>query len=135
MFGDRKDFAKKMKDMGFKIEGTSLDEILNPYSFHPYVTWGDKKDKVTGSVYSDRLYQWDSELHDDLCLKYFGNKGQTWNPIDRSPEVIEKFLRDYLNDPELKLVYIEKHCHMASGYPIWFFAYYSESKEATINVG
>jgi hypothetical protein len=32
--------------------------------------------KGNQTVYSDRLFQWDSKKHDTLCRKYFGNDGQ-----------------------------------------------------------
>jgi hypothetical protein len=53
--------------------------------------------KPTETVYSDRLFQWDTKKHDSLCQKHFGNSGQSWS--SRTPEKIESFLSEYLNKP------------------------------------
>lgn len=82
-----------------------IDRLINPNS----------------TVYSDRLFQWDPEKHDGLCLKYFGNTRQYWD--NRSPELIEQYLRDYTNKPELILGRITQETNQSSGYPYWRFDY------------
>lgn len=68
------------------------------------------------TVYSDRLLQWDSEKHDALCRKHFGNEGQDWH--GRTPELIGAFLSDYMGKP-VKAVALWQYNNAASGYPIW----------------
>ena len=35
--------------------------------------------QANGTMYSDRLYTWNHHKYDDLCVKYFGNRGQFEN--------------------------------------------------------
>jgi hypothetical protein len=85
----------------------------------PYIF--DNGEKATDTVYSDRLFQWDSKKHDELCQKHFGNQGQYWS--GRSPELIEAFLRDYMDDQSVVLCRIEEHENQSTGYPLWRFDY------------
>lgn len=115
---------------GKPIISGRMQETLNPYNFDPYMEWvrvEDGKEVTTelyGGSYSDRIFSWNHKKHDELCHKHFGNRGQYWS--DREPEKIEAFLRDYFDRPLLKLMYVEKHCHLASGYPVWLFGYNNE---------
>lgn len=81
----------------------------------------DNGQKPTSTVYSDRLHQWDYKKHNELCKKHFGNEGQYWG--NREPELIEAFLRDYLNDQSVLLCRIEEHENRATGYLLWRFDY------------
>lgn len=94
-----------------------------PYSYSPFVVW--RKAGTTGpgehAVYSDRLFQWDSNKHDSLCLKHFGDRGQMWS--SRSPAAIEAFLRDYFGRQDLELQLVMEGCNVASGYPYGVFYY------------
>jgi hypothetical protein len=87
--------------------------------YRPFVF--DNGMKVTSTVYSDRLLQWDYEKHNKFCKKHFGNEGQFWG--DRKPKDIEAFLQDYLDDKSVVLCRIEQHENHATGYPIWRFDY------------
>lgn len=90
------------------------DGELLPYIF-------DNGQKASDTVYSDRLFQWDSEKYNRLCAKHFGNTGQLWN--NRDPKKIELFLRDYCDNQSLILCRIEEHKNMSTGYPLWRFDY------------
>ena len=81
------------------------------------------------NVYSDRILQWDYTKHNDLCLKYFNNKGQLWG--DRDPELVQAFLRDYLDNQDLILVEINEHCNPATGYYYWEFKYCDNMENIT----
>jgi hypothetical protein len=94
-------------------------KLTHPYNYDPFVIW-DNGEKADGTVYSDRLLQWDWDKHNDLCEKHFGNKGQYWNR--RDPKKIEAFLCDYFGEPVM-LTMIEEHCNQATGYPCWRFDY------------
>lgn len=109
--------------MFFSLDPDFKNEIDHPYDFDPYTVWMTNKNVVpNGSVYTDRLFQWDNIKHDLLCLKHFENKGQYWS--DRSPSKIQDFLRDYLDDQNLILCEIQKHCNVSNGYPVWYFSYF-----------
>jgi hypothetical protein len=99
-----------------------------PYSYSPYVQWqhDDPKmiEQANGSAYSDRLYQWDSGKYNSSSQEVFGNEHQSWN--NRSPKMIEQFLRVYWDDPSLILVKVIEHCNVSSGYPVWCFVVYTE---------
>lgn len=88
--------------------------IYNPILF-------DNGKEANGTVYSDRLLQWDHEKHDSLCKKHFNNTGQYWT--NREPRLIEAFLRDYLADQDIILCKVEELKNMSTGYPVWRFDY------------
>lgn len=92
----------------------------HPYSYDPFTIF-KIEGECTGSVYTDRLYQWDYKKHNALCQKHFGNEGQYWD--NREPEVIQAFLRDYLNKPALVLIKIIEYCNISNGYPVWRLDY------------
>ena len=90
------------------------------YSYETFVTL-QKKKKYKDCIYSDRLLQWDRNKHGRLCQKYFGNTAHTWS--NRDSFKIEKFLQDYTDNKDLKLVGIMQGCNQSSGYPFWVFMY------------
>lgn len=95
-------------------------KTTHPYNYDPFTIWLGPV-KPDGGVYSDRLFQWDHEKHDRLCMKHFGDKGQYWDRRDTG--AIQAFLRDYLDAPELVLCEVQEYCNQATGYPCWYFAY------------
>lgn len=105
---------------GKPIEKTPLS---HPYNYESFVVWQkegfDCKGEFVGAVYSDRLFQWDTKKHDELCMKHFGNRGQYWDK--REPEKIEAFLRDYWERPDTELLMVMQGCNQATGYPVWIF--------------
>jgi hypothetical protein len=97
----------------------------HPYSYDGFILhrFGPNSE-ATSTIYSDRLLQWDWDKHNRLCMKHFGDERQYWN--NRDPKKIEAFLRDWCEDPELKLIFIMEYCNQASGYPCWRFDYCSK---------
>ncbi len=89
------------------------------YSYSPFIVWGEDIPEQ-GCVYTDRLFQWDPEKFDKLCLKHFGNVSQYFN--DRNHELVEAFLSDYLGK-KVKLGMIVEWCNVSSGYPLWSLHY------------
>lgn len=81
----------------------------------------DTGEKAISCKDSDRLWSENSTLHDELCLRHFGDVSQWWN--NRKPEQIQAFLRDFLQKPELVLVQVQKMYNINSGFPIWHFQY------------
>ena len=99
--------------------GRFKNKASHPYSYDPICIWGDET-KGSGE-YTDRLWQWDHKKHDRLCKKHFGDEGQYWNR--RDPEKIEAFLRDYHDDPTIKLTFITEFCNVSNGYPTWLLGF------------
>ena len=92
-----------------------------PYSYDGFVTWrGGANKEINGTVYSDRLLQWDYKKTRELMKKHFGNEGDYYDK--RSPEAIESFLSEYF-DKKIKLILIMEYCNVSSGYPLWRFDY------------
>ena len=81
----------------------------------------DSRKKSNNSVYSDRLYQWDSEKYNTCCQKIWGNEGQSF--YGRDAESIEKFLRLYFDNQDIVLCKIVRYENVASGYPYWHFMF------------
>lgn len=114
-------FSAAVDEFGQPVRRT---KISHPYNYDDFVLWrGGENKEANGSAYSDRLFQWDPKKHDRLCMKHFGDKGQYWD--NRDIQKIEAFLRDYNDDPKLKLIYIMQCCNQATGYPCWCFCYRS----------
>lgn len=93
-----------------------------PYSYDAYVVWKNNynKGKGYGVVYSDRLFQWNSERYNKCCKSIWGNEGQHFH--NRNPEDIESFLSLYY-DSKVKLVVVMEGCNVSNGYPYWIFFY------------
>lgn len=95
-------------------------KATHPYSYDPFTMWRGPVEP-DGSVYTDRLMQWDNKKHDELCLKHFGDTGQYWS--QRRTGQIQEFLRDYLDAPNLVLCEVQEHCNQSNGFPCWYFSY------------
>lgn len=108
-------FAVAYKPEQYEIR----DRMSYPYSYSPIIIFGEENKDDDGCQYSDRLYQQDYDLTQKLCVKHFGNIGQHFN--NRDPKLIEKFLRERLNRPKLKLTMIVEWCNASNGYPYWSF--------------
>jgi len=131
-FGYYKDDEKgyvcgRVDERGCVVERSKEDY---PYSYDGFVVWGNNKN-ANGTVYSDRLFQFDHKKHDDLCMKHFGNKGQYWDK--REPKEIQVFLRDFFNSPDLVLSMIMEYCNWSTGYPCWRFDYIHSQGESYEN--
>jgi len=94
----------------------------HPYSYDGFVTYRNgKNEEINGDVYSDSLLQWNYAKSRELMKKHFGESGDYWN--FRGSKNIEKFLSEYFDKPNLKLILIMKYCDMSSGYPVWRFGF------------
>lgn len=108
------------------INGSAVrrTKMTHPYSYDDFVQWrGGENKEANGTVYTDRLLQWDYGKHNELCKKHFGNEGQNWG--QRQPEQIEAFLRDWNDNQDLKLILVMECCNQSSGYPLWRLDYQS----------
>lgn len=112
--------------LGEVIERTEREY---PYSFSRHCAWVasekvlEEANKLgnTGNVYSDRLYEQDCNKYNQVCRDVFGDEGQYFD--NRSDKKIEKFLRKYLEVPDLVLTHVHKECNVGNGYPTWSFKY------------
>lgn len=95
------------------------------YSYDTFIIWHNGK-KAKGSVYTDRLYQWDYEKHNKLCKKYFGNESQYWS--DRKQKDIEKFMQEFNDDETINVVALAETCNVSNGFPIWIIFYNNDNK-------
>lgn len=111
----------------------SRTESDYPYSFSEHCIWaimGKKRtaiDKMNtrDGVYSDRLQQQDALKFEMACRSVWGNQGQRFD--SRFPKDIEKMLQIVYDNPKLKLYRTVKSCNASTGYPVWYFGFYTEA--------
>lgn len=89
-----------------------------PYSYDTFVVWRDgPNEECTGSVYSDRMYQWDAE-HYEACAKKHNFK----NFVSASRKQLNDFMSDYLKKP-VQVLFLAEGCNQATGYPLWLLGF------------
>lgn len=94
-------------------------KFSHPYSYDPFVIW-QIKGKVNGSVYTDRLFLEDQEKAQTLYKKHMPNK--RWDNAD--PKQVERFLQDYMDESELRLIMITEYCNQSTGFTLWRLDYF-----------
>lgn len=102
-----------------------------PYCYDPFTIWGAPRPskECNGTVYTDRLDQWDRNKYDQLACKHYrrGDNGYE-RPFDShncKGHLIEAFLRDWFDDPNLKLLRVIEYCNPGTGYQTWRLDYRS----------
>lgn len=100
-------------------------KLSHPYSYDPIIQFCTSGE-ANGTIYTDRFLQWDFAKHDLLCTKHFGDVAQYWD--GREPTKIEAFLRDWCEDPTLKLVGVTEHCNVSNGFPVWRLDFHKEKQ-------
>ena len=107
----------------FLPENIVKDKISNPYGYDPFIIYFNEKAKEepNGSLYTDRLLQWDYQKTERLLKKHMPEK--RWD--NAGHKQIEAFLCDWT---EKKVVFIAniQYVNLASGYPLWRLDYYYE---------
>ena len=102
-------------------------KYTHPYSYDGFVQERcGPNSEVTGTVYTDRLLQWDYVLTRKLLVKHFKDTGideggDYWGC--RSAEAIQGFLRERLNMPTLRVILVMEYCNLSSGFPVWRIDY------------
>lgn len=93
-----------------------------PYSYDPFVYWrtGNPKE-TTHTVYSDRMWQWDYTKYNKAATKAFGSAKQILTGTNH--EQMQELLREYYEDPTIKLQLVVEYCNISNGYPLWRFDY------------
>jgi len=110
-------FCNPVDEFDRPVERTKQE---HPYSYDGFVTYRNgKNEEINNDVYSDRLLQWNYNKSRVLMQKYFGESGDYWS--GRNPKKIQKFLSEYFDKPNLKLILIMEYCNVSSGYPVWRF--------------
>jgi hypothetical protein len=115
--------------IGFDGKPITRTKEKYPYSYEPYFIW--KKDNFKNgnnqTVYSDRLFQWDSKKFNECSEKVWKNSGQYFD--NRNPSDIEKFLSLYYGE-DIELTGIMQCCNLSNGYPIWIFLFNDKEKQS-----
>lgn len=104
------------------LEGNAVrkNPITNPYDFDDYVEWKGNYREFDSAVYSDRLYQWDTEKYKKCYEQVFKNNGQRFD--SKNVSGIRQFLSMYFGK-EIELTAIMQGCNHTSGFPYWIFFY------------
>ena len=91
-----------------------------PYSYDGFILhrFGPNSE-FDSTAYSDSFKLWDNEKFNSLKEKYFKNKGDYWPTSE--PKLIEKFLQEFFDNSDLKLIFIMEYCNISNGYPVWRF--------------
>lgn len=117
-------YDEEMGSQFVDLDGNEIkrNPFSHPYNYDEYVIWKDENfnNEKYSAVYSDRLYQWDSEKYNRCCQEVFANKGQQF--YQREPKEIEKFLSMYFEE-RIKLTAVMQGCNQSSGFPYWIFLY------------
>lgn len=115
--GRRIPYGCRRDEYGNPVEKTKEEY---PYSYDAFVVYGRRdEEKCNGSVYTDRLYQWDHEKTKSLNIK-------DWTSNFKG---IEAFLREWQGHEKLELLQVVEYCNVSNGYPTWRLDYYYEEKK------
>lgn len=124
---------KKYNSWG-EISSLYVDEYDNPvertkdkypYTYDGFVVYRlGKNEEITGTVYSDRMLQWDWDKYNKCTKEVFGDTRQMF--YDATPSQIEALLQLYFQKPTLKLILMMEYCNVSNGYPVWRFDYKTE---------
>lgn len=98
-----------------------------PYSYSPIIIFDRKPEnpEKVQCAYSDRMRTWafnaGRDFHKDIA-EIFGPNVNDYFPT-KSPKLVEQFIRQQFNKPELVLVRIVEECNVATGFPVWAIHY------------
>lgn len=101
----------------------------HPYAYDPFTIWGKPAEhkECNGSVYTDRMEQWDYTKYRQLCQKHYRAGESTYfRPFDNHNcrgDLIQAFMRDYFDDPTIRLLRVIEYCNWSTGYPTWRLDY------------
>lgn len=99
----------------------------HPYSYDPFTIYGGQGRDANGSVYTDRLYQWDHEKTRRIGAEVFGEKGY-WFGQNLNPDLVQTFLRRWHDDDTIILTRVVEYCNASNGYPTWLLVYRTTKK-------
>lgn len=87
----------------------------HPYSYDAFYIWRDKNLKDSGTVYHDRMQQWDYSKFEEACKLTEGKRFSQYNRAE-----VSKFLSAYFNK-KIKATALVEGCNASNGYPYWIF--------------
>lgn len=108
----------------------------HPYDYDPFTIWGTPhpSNLCNNTDYVDRLRQWDGAKYDRLARKHYASGSSSYeHPFDSHDckgSLIERFMRDWYDDPELKLLRVVEFCNPYTGDQTWRLDYHSEKAKA-----
>lgn len=93
-----------------------------PYGYDGFVVHRvGNNSEANETVYSDRLWQWDHSKYNKSVEKVFGDHRQMF--YQATSDELERMLREYFDNPKLKLILVMEYCNVSNGYPVWRFDY------------
>lgn len=137
------DFDEVLNVFGAVWAGGYVNEFGNPVRrtkfSHPYNYDGfvqercGANEEANGTVWTDRLLEWDYKLTRKLIDKHFKDTGidvggDWWD--QRPASAIQEFLRERLNMPKLRVIFVMEYCNQSSGYPVWRIDYHNPVEKA-----
>lgn len=96
-----------------------------PYNYDPiirYLKTGIKEEDIEkySGVYSDRMANWNPNKYQEAYHRYLGHQ-KIENMCYGNANNVEQFLRDYFDNPKLKLIAVIEYCNTATGYNCFCF--------------
>src|SRR5262249_1554438 len=107
----------------------------HPYCYDPITIWGAPRPskECNGTVYTDRLDQWDRDKYARLAKKHYQSGDSCYERPFDFPQckghLIERFLRDWFDDPKLRLLRVVEYCSPGTGYQTWRLDYVSARED------
>lgn len=107
----------------------------HPYTYDPFTIWGAAapSDECNGTVYTDRLSEWDYAKYNRLARKHYRRGDYNYaRPFDTHQckgNLIEEFLRDWFDDPKLRLLRVIEYCNPGTGFQTWRLDYVSTRED------
>lgn len=107
----------------------------HPYCYDPFTIWGEPRPSAVcnGSVFTDRLEQCDRAKYVHLMHKHYRcGESDYVHPFaldNCQGRLIQAFLRDWFDDPKLRLLRVVEYCNQGTGYPTWSLDYHSVKKK------
>jgi hypothetical protein len=122
-------FQRAVGDEDLGRQDPPRTKSSHPYAYDPFTIWGahSPNPKCNGSVYVDRLEQWDRAKYKQLAEEVY----EGCRPFDSyncKGDRIQEFLRRWNDDPALKLLRVIEYCNWSSGYPTWRLDYITKKK-------
>lgn len=98
----------------------------HPYSYDPFVVWTANAKHENSSIYTDRARGHDRVAYDALAKELFDGKGHYWSEYE--PELVQTFLRRFIDCQEIEVCRLIEHCNQANGFPCWQILYHDPRK-------
>jgi hypothetical protein len=115
--------------VGMDGELVTRTKQTHPYSYDSYVVYRNgANEEANGGAYTDRIWEWDRKLSDELWEKHAGKRANPHDLSHVSPKVMEAFLRERFGHPDLTIVVMLDGCNISNGYPVGFVSWSTSNK-------